>query len=54
MKNIAIKRTNIDKKQLKTINIASIFQKMTKLIKILQKKTSHFFKCGVCQQSDLL
>lgn len=44
MKNIAIKRTNIDKKQLKTINIANIFQKLTKLIKNFTKENLTFFQ----------
>jgi len=43
MKNIAIKRTNIDKKKEKNTYITDIFKNLTKIIKnITQKKTAHF------------
>lgn len=32
----------------------NIFEKLFKKSKKLQKKISHFFKCGVCQQSEEL
>jgi len=43
MKNIAINRTNIDKKKEKNTYITDIFKNLTKIIKnFTQKKTAHF------------
>ena len=52
MKNIAIKRTNIDKPHEIAANLKDIFIKLTKKFKIFAKENLTFLKCGVCLQSD--
>jgi len=44
MKNIAIKRTNIDEDVYNSLIFINIFAKIRKNIKNVQKKTSHFFQ----------
>ncbi len=43
MKNIAIKRTNIDKKKENNINITDILKKLSSLLKIFLKRKPHIF-----------
>ena len=44
MKNIAIKRTNIDKKKENNVNITDIFKKILNLLKVIPKENLTFFQ----------